>query len=173
MSIKLWIRRILLTAASLLWMRLIFGFSADTAEESSGLSARVCRFLAERFWKGFGSLSPEDQEKAAESLQLFVRKGAHVTEYLILGILLVLTLAAYGLRRAYILAMAAGTLYAGLDEYHQRFVPGRSGEIKDVLIDACGVLLGLLLVRGAARLMQMIKEKRKRENRTSGNDHGK
>ena len=161
MSIKLWIRRILLTAASLLWMRLIFGFSADTAEESSGLSARVCRFLAERFWKGFGSLSPEDQEKAAESLQLFVRKGAHVTEYMILGVLLFLTLGAYGLRRVFSLALLTGVLYAALDEYHQRFVPGRSGEIKDVLIDACGLLLGLVLTQGAGRLMQMIKGKRK------------
>ena len=162
MRLTTWIRRILLTLATFLWMGVIFGFSSDTAEESAGLSAKVCRFLAERFVKGFESLGPAEQDRITGSLQLFVRKGAHVSEYLILGILLVLTLAAYGLRRAYILAMAAGTLYAGLDEYHQRFVAGRSGEIKDVLIDACGVLLGLLLVRGAARLMQMIKEKKEK-----------
>ena len=60
-----------------------------------------------------------------------------------------------------ILALAAGAIYAALDEYHQRFVPGRSGEIKDVLIDACGLLLGIVLTLGAGRLIQRIKEKRK------------
>ena len=159
--LTLWIRRILLTLATFLWMGVIFGFSSDTAEESAGLSALVCRFLAERFVKGFGSLSPQEQERITGSLQLFVRKGAHVTEYMILGILLFLTLTAYGLRRVFSLALGTGFLYAALDEYHQRFVPGRSGEIKDVLIDACGLLLGLALTRGAGRLIQMIKEKRK------------
>ena len=158
-----WIRRIFLTLATFFWMGLIFGFSSDTAEESAGLSAVICRFLAERFVKGFESLSSLEQERITESLQLYVRKGAHVTEYMILGVLLFLTLGAYGLRRVFSLALLTGVLYAALDEYHQRFVPGRSGEIKDVLIDACGLLLGLVLTQGAGRLMQMIKGKRKTE----------
>ena len=161
MRLIVWLKRILLTTVTFFWMGLIFGFSLDTAEESAGLSALVCRFLAERFVKGFGSLSPQEQERITGSLQLFVRKGAHVTEYMILGVLLVLTLCVYGVRRVYASALAAGTIYAALDEYHQRFVPGRSGEVKDVLIDACGLLVGLVLTLGAGRLMQRIKEKRK------------
>ena len=166
MRLILWTRRILLTAATLWWMGLIFGFSADTAEESAGLSARVCRFLAERFVKGFESMSPADQDRITESLQLFVRKGAHVSEYAILGILLALTLGAYGVRRVFSLALAAGVLYAGLDEFHQRFVPGRSGEVKDVLIDTCGVFLGLAAVRLAGRLTESANEKRNRNSET-------
>ena len=101
-------------------------------------------------------------------MQIYIRKGAHVTEYAVLGILLVLTFAAYGFRRAGTLALITGILYAALDEYHQRFVPGRSGEIKDVLIDACGLLLGLAAVRGAGRFIQIIKEKKKNRAADAG-----
>lgn len=165
---RLKLKRTFLTLASLLWMRLIFGFSADTAEESAGLSAVVCRALAGAFVKGFSALSPKEQERIIESLQFFVRKGAHMTEYAVLGVLLALTLASYGLKRAWRGAFFAGTFYAALDELHQRFVPGRSGEVKDVLIDALGVLLGLAAAAGARRFMPRIKEKEKRRTADAG-----
>ena len=34
-------------------------------------------------------------------------------------------------------------LLAGLDEYHQTMVPGRSGELRDVLVDLCGAGIAL------------------------------
>ena len=37
--------------------------------------------------------------------------------------------------------------YAALDEYHQMFVPGRSAEVRDVLIDSIGIFAGVILVR--------------------------
>ena len=37
-------------------------------------------------------------------------------------------------------------LYAATDEIHQLFVPGRGGQIRDVLIDSSGALIGLLFV---------------------------
>lgn len=33
--------------------------------------------------------------------------------------------------------------YAATDEYHQLFVPGRSGQVRDVVIDTVGGTLGL------------------------------
>jgi VanZ family protein len=39
------------------------------------------------------------------------------------------------------LAVASTFLVACLDEWHQRFVPGRVGSIRDALIDATGALL--------------------------------
>lgn len=38
-----------------------------------------------------------------------------------------------------------GTFYAITDEIHQCYILGRSGEIRDVLIDSAGVLTGILL----------------------------
>ena len=37
-------------------------------------------------------------------------------------------------------------LYAISDEIHQYFVPGRSAEIRDVLIDVLGANIGILLI---------------------------
>lgn len=43
-------------------------------------------------------------------------------------------------------ALLIGFLYACSDEFHQRFVPGRSGEFRDVVIDTAGVLIGIAIV---------------------------
>ena len=48
--------------------------------------------------------------------------------------------------RERITAWLAGTLYAMTDEIHQSFVPGRSCELRDMGIDSCGVLAGVLVV---------------------------
>jgi VanZ family protein len=72
---------------------------------------------------------------------LFLRKAAHVTEYAILGALL---LRALGRADA---AFALGVLYAATDELHQHFVPGRAGKPLDIAIDACGVAAGVLAWR--------------------------
>ena len=44
-------------------------------------------------------------------------------------------------------AWAIGTAYAVTDEIHQLFVPGRSCELRDICIDAVGVLCGCLIIR--------------------------
>lgn len=67
-----------------------------------------------------------------------LRKGAHVTEYAILGALLYRALG----REA--LALAAGIAYAATDEVHQYFVRGRHASPVDVAIDATGVALGMV-----------------------------
>jgi VanZ family protein len=74
-----------------------------------------------------------------------LRKGAHVTEYAVLGALLYRAL----WREA--IALAAGIAYAATDELHQHFVQGRHASPVDVAIDAVGVALGMLVwlrVRG-------------------------
>jgi VanZ family protein len=68
-----------------------------------------------------------------------LRKGAHVTEYAVLGALLYRAMA----REA--AALAAGIAYAATDEIHQHFVQGRHASPVDVAIDAVGVALGMLI----------------------------
>jgi VanZ family protein len=76
---------------------------------------------------------------------LLLRKMAHATEYAILGALLV---RAGGRTR---LAFALGVLYAASDEAHQHFVRGRHASPLDLLVDAGGVAIGLMLWRRLAR----------------------
>jgi VanZ family protein len=68
-----------------------------------------------------------------------LRKGAHITEYAILGALLYRALG----REA--VALAVGIAYAATDELHQHFVRGRHASPIDVAIDAVGVALGMLV----------------------------
>jgi len=70
-----------------------------------------------------------------------LRKGAHLTEYAILGLLL---LRAVGRELP---AFALGIAYAITDEIHQHFVRGRHASPIDVLIDTVGVAIGLLVFR--------------------------
>jgi VanZ family protein len=72
-----------------------------------------------------------------------LRKGAHLTEYAILGALLLRALG----REAP--ALALGVLYAASDELHQHFVRGRHASPLDMLLDAAGVTVGILVLRRA------------------------
>lgn len=80
-----------------------------------------------------------------------VRKLAHFTEFFLLGGLLALTCR---LRRgpALWLPLGVSALVACADETIQRFVPGRSGALKDVALDCAGALTAMLLVWLAVRL---------------------
>ena len=72
-----------------------------------------------------------------------LRKGAHLTEYAILALLLVRAV------RHGAPALALGVLYAASDELHQSLVRGRHASPVDVAIDAVGLLLGALAWRRA------------------------
>jgi VanZ family protein len=70
-----------------------------------------------------------------------LRKGAHMTEYAILAVLLVRATGSYAW------AFGLTVAYAASDEVHQLFVRGRHGSPVDVAIDAVGALIGLAVWR--------------------------
>jgi VanZ family protein len=49
---------------------------------------------------------------------------------------------AYGYR-SIVLALLICVLYAISDEVHQLFVPGRGGQVKDIIIDSAGATVGI------------------------------
>ena len=85
-----------------------------------------------------------------ETVGFVVRKTAHFTEYMVLGACLLLNVrdcfAHLHPRQMWGLAWLLGTAYAVTDELHQRFVPERSCEPRDMCIDAAGVALGALIM---------------------------
>lgn len=127
-------------------MAFIFFQSALPADLSSEESGRVVDLIV-RLFQG---VAPIDRE----TLVFIVRKGAHFAEYMILGGFLVPAVKEWmavdttpvPVVRERITAWLAGTLYAVTDEIHQSFVPGRSCELRDMGIDSCGVLAGVLVV---------------------------
>ena len=83
-------------------------------------------------------------------LDFWVRKSAHLAEYMLLGAALMSAVQLIGKRNrlkiGMIAAVTVGSLYAVLDEIHQYFVPGRACQLRDVIIDICGVTAGVLMV---------------------------
>jgi VanZ family protein len=101
------------------------------------------RWLPVLVWAGviFAFSSIPSLNSGLGTWDFVLRKGAHMTEYAILAVLLVRATGSY--RSAFVLAVA----YAGSDEFHQTFVRGRHGSPVDVGIDAVGALIGLSLLR--------------------------
>lgn len=129
----------LLTAG---WMLLIFGFSAQSGTESSGMSSILSKPLTGLVMRFMDEAASE--EAVYLQVDLAVRKTAHFTEYAVLGGLLTLLFRCLRVR-GICLPVLCGALYAVSDEWHQSFSPGRSSAWMDVLIDSCGVLLGTII----------------------------
>lgn len=170
MKIKRNYRVILLAVLVLGWMGVIFSFSSQDGTKSSETSGRVVKTVITVIKPDFNSLAKREQISFRNTVTFFVRKGAHFTEYAILGVLLflffyewrpklfwtqkkeqrlgqlsasVLQLRIY---RVWLAAWIVGTFYAATDEFHQMFSGGRSPQVRDVCIDSSGVALGCLIV---------------------------
>lgn len=141
-------RRKIFLIMTICWLILIFGFSSRDADTSGQDSGRIGRMVGECFVPGFKEWSAAKQEHFVEAVDFPIRKTAHATEYAILGMLMFGTI--YEEKKSkvhnYVLPWIFGTCYAASDEFHQLFVPGRSGQIRDVIIDSSGVLAGLLVI---------------------------
>ena len=81
----------------------------------------------------------------ADSLGFFVRKAAHFTEFMILGILAKTNQEEYTDRNTILVPLLFSALYAISDEIHQSFVPGRCCAVKDMLIDTSGAFTGIII----------------------------
>jgi VanZ family protein len=100
-------------------------------------------------------LLPFASFRTLNRMHTLIRKLAHVTEFGFFS-----TAVFYGVRRdrsGWRLDWAVYTLmiavtYAGLDEWHQSFVPLREPRVRDVVIDATGALLAQVLVWVYAKL---------------------
>lgn len=86
--------------------------------------------------------------REGQVLRWLLRKGIHVGEYAVLGFLFYRTLAPNGPRYSLKHALVAVLFtvgFGGFDEWRQTFIPGRSGSLLDVAIDALGAGIGQLL----------------------------
>lgn len=130
----------------ILWMGFIFWMSTGefTAQNTSLFVEPIIRFLL-----------PGAPQHTVDVIHGFIRKGGHVGEYFILGLLLFRAFrsgskARYPLRWA-AFALGIVILYASTDEFHQSFVPGRTPSPIDVGIDSVGGILAQLVCAGWQR----------------------
>lgn len=129
------------------WYLVIWHFSAQPAAVSGALSDRLLYRLLEALNGVFREQSEEGKRAIVLFFSFFERKAAHMFLYFVLTGLLLLAL--YRLSCGFCLkaSLALGLcgILAAVDEIHQRFVPGRSGEFRDVAVDLAGGAILLLL----------------------------
>lgn len=126
-------------------MVVIFCLSGQVASKSSSLSGSAVRIVIEHIQPGFRELPADQQSIIVTNYQHLARKTAHVLAYTLLGILTMAALFQHSITkgRRFAAAFAICALYACTDEIHQLFITGRSGQVSDVCIDACGAFLGI------------------------------
>jgi VanZ family protein len=86
-------------------------------------------------------------EVALDTLSLWVRKLAHFTEFMVLGILWFFTIHEHhnNLKKSIVSVLIIAVLTATLDETIQLFSIGRAFAVLDIGIDTLGALFGLCL----------------------------
>lgn len=124
-----------------LWMILIFYLSHQPSTASNELSSGVMMLTVNTL----NNVTPIELDLGI--LHQLIRKSAHFFAYLILGVFVLRALKNYQGHdvKKIGLALILCVVYASSDEIHQLFIPGRSGEVRDVMIDSTGALTGLLI----------------------------
>ncbi|MGL5574372.1 MAG: VanZ family protein [Sarcina sp.] len=123
------------------WMIFIFYMSGKTADASTKDSDFIINII--------NNLGLNLSNNFGEFASVIVRKGGHLTEYMILSLLIHNVLSDYiEIKKNIMIYSLIGVfLYACSDELHQMFVPGRAGRFTDVLIDTIGGTIGMFVVR--------------------------
>ena len=163
---KIIILRIFIIALLIADMAVIFSFSAEKASQSDETSSSVIERIVKIIYKDFDSWKEEAKYEKVESYQHLVRKLAHMTEYASLGVLSCALALTFGMKiKNLLIAFLFCVLYSGSDEFHQLFVPGRSGQLTDVLIDSSGALIGIAGFSLLVFVIVKIKERGIGENK--------
>ena len=149
-------KKILLYCIVLIWLGVIFCFSAMDGNASGALSKKVTITVVTTYIKigqKIGVVSQDITKAEAKKLVTlfhhYVRKLAHATEYGLLAFLILLSLGTnkITLKRNILIVIVACFFYSLTDEYHQTFVSGRGGVFTDCLIDTLGAMIASLLYR--------------------------
>lgn len=137
--------RTFLWIAVILWMAVIFAFSAQDSDASSDTSDPLVDSVMEGFFGSGHGLSEFDIERLRSVLTFLVRKSGHFIEYAILGVLLCCAVSRYriGIIKSAAISFSASSLYGVTDEIHQLFVSGRACRLFDVFVDSAGSLAGV------------------------------
>ena len=153
--------RLFCVAMTLLCMGVIFMFSTENADISSDTSGAVIDALLGFLRPEYRTLSEAEKLEMIAQSQHFFRKAAHFSVNLALGYF------ASGAvcPRKLISGGTAGVLvfcflHACSDEFHQSFIPGRSGQLSDVLLDFSGALCGVLISAGIMQIFKKMKAPR-------------
>ncbi len=136
---------------------IIFGFSSQNAKESSGVSGKITEAVLKNI-EYVQRLEKNEKENIYHRVESVIRKIAHFSIYAVVGILLIAICSTYKIKEINGIGISSilGVIYATSDEIHQRFIPGRSAQITDVMLDSLGVLFGIFVCLLFIKIFQKI-----------------
>lgn len=130
-------KKYILLAATIFWSILIFYMSSQPAVQSAAASSAIVDSIIE-----FLNINKD----VVDLLTTIVRKSAHFCEYFIFSGLVVLTYKEFkGKVINFYFTLLVCLVQANLDEFLQKFIEGRSSEVRDVLIDFSGAISFVLI----------------------------
>ena len=140
--------RIILFILIIAWALMVFYLSSQNGEESSGFSRKIAKLFTK-------------DENLLETVEGYIRKLAHFSEYALGGILFFLLFYTYKWsdRRTMLTSIGIGCWYAITDEVHQLMVAQRNGSIIDVYIDTLGVATGVCMTLLLIKIILKIRNK--------------
>ncbi|PJI08931.1 MULTISPECIES: VanZ family protein [Clostridium] len=142
-------KKLLLILACILCFSFIFYNSSQNTNTSNARSyhytndlRNLYRKLKGESKKNYNTLPANQRD---EKINIFIRKNAHAFEYLLLAIIVTIVLFSFGLKgkNAVVYIWFICLFYAVLDEFHQLYVPGRTSQVSDVMIDFLGANIGM------------------------------
>jgi VanZ family protein len=131
------------------WLPSVFWLAVIVTESTNlGSSEHTGRILYPIFHYLFG-MSPQ----RFEVLHVILRKTGHFVGYATLSVLLFRSwrgtfprLSTRWCLQWAVLGFVCTVLVAALDEFHQSFLPSRTGTFRDVLLDSCAALFAQIVL---------------------------
>ena len=152
------ILKIISTIFVLVWMITVFIFSSQDGTQTLNTSGAFIQVIDSTLnnvesnnTNKTDTVNTQDNNNKkynySKELQTFVRKNAHYFLYTVGGIILSVFFYAFlkENKKIYAFAILTGMIYAMSDEFHQKFIAGRTSRITDVGIDTLGVITGTIL----------------------------
>lgn len=140
--------RIISVITTIAVMAVIFMFSSQTREASSGISTGITKKIVDIFAEA-ANIPASEKPHMVELLHNFVRKAAHFTLYFSLGLSAAAMFRSFASgksrRMTTLYTVVFCCMYAVSDEIHQHFVAGRGPQVTDVILDTFGALCGSLV----------------------------
>lgn len=128
---------------AILWMAFIFYMSNQPSTVSSAQSSGFIEYTSNLPLIGNIISKLVDINIAT----IVVRKSAHMFSYFLLCILIFISIYNQNQNgKCLLISFIISVIYACTDEFHQLFIPGRSGEIKDIIIDSMGALISIIII---------------------------
>lgn len=141
---------------------MIYLFSSQHGKDSYHLSSQFIQVFKEKV-ENTPILKSELKERFISKPSFYLRKLAHLTIFALLGMATRIAVGYKSKSRltGMIIALLICSFYALLDEWHQYYIPGRSAQLIDVVIDMIGASLGIIVVECMTSLLSSIKNMKK------------